>query len=89
VLGDRYRSIIPGVDIVRDVATMEDPVEHFGRFGGHAEIVYGEVRVPYENLIGNEGEGSLLAQQRFGPGRIHHCMWWLGQFRRAFDMLCE
>ena len=79
----------PGVDIVRDVATMEDPVEHFGKFGGHAEIIYREVRVPYENLIGIEGEGFLLAQKRLGPGRIHHCMRWLGQSRRAFDMLCE
>jgi acyl-CoA dehydrogenase len=79
----------PGVEIVRDVATMEDPVEHFGRFGGHAEIVYREVRVPYENLVGVEGEGFLLAQKRLGPGRIHHCMRWLGQSQRAFDMLCE
>src|SRR3984885_354506 len=79
----------PGVEIVRDVATMEDPVEHFGKFGGHAEIIYREVRVPYENLIGNEGEGFLLAQKRLGPGRIHHCMRWLGQSKRAFDMLCE
>ena len=79
----------PGVEIVRDVATMEDPVEHFGKFGGHAEILYRDVRVPYENLVGLEGEGFLLAQQRLGPGRIHHCMRWLGQSRRAFDMLCE
>ncbi len=79
----------PGVDIVRDVATMEDPVEHFGKFGGHAEIIYREVRVPYENLVGLEGEGFVLAQKRLGPGRIHHCMRWLGQSRRAFDMLCE
>jgi acyl-CoA dehydrogenase len=79
----------PGVDIVRDIPTMEDPVEHFGKFGGHAEIIYREVRVPYENLVGNEGEGFLLAQKRLGPGRIHHCMRWLGQSKRAFDMLCE
>jgi acyl-CoA dehydrogenase len=79
----------PGVEIVRDVATMEDPVEHFGKFGGHAEILYREVRVPYENLIGLEGEGFVLAQKRLGPGRIHHCMRWLGQSQRAFDMLCE
>jgi acyl-CoA dehydrogenase len=79
----------PGVEIVRDVATMEDPVEHFGRFGGHAEILYREVRVPVGNLVGREGEGFVLAQKRLGPGRIHHCMRWLGQSRRAFDMLCE
>ncbi len=79
----------PGVDIVRDVATMEHPAEEFGKFGGHAEIIYREVRVPFENLVGNEGEGFLLAQQRLGPGRIHHCMRWLGQSKRALDMLCE
>jgi len=39
--------------------------------------------------VGREGDGFQLAQQRLGPGRIHHCMRWLGQSRRAFDMLCE
>jgi acyl-CoA dehydrogenase len=79
----------PGVDIIRDVATMEDPVSAFGKFGNHAEIAYRDVRVPVANLIGREGEGFVLAQARLGPGRIHHCMRWLGQSRRAFDMLCE
>lgn len=79
----------PGVDIVRDVATMEDPVEHFGKFGAHSEIIYRDVRIPAGNLVGNEGDGFKLAQQRLGPGRIHHCMRWLGQSKRAFDMLCE
>jgi acyl-CoA dehydrogenase len=79
----------PGVRVVRDVPTMEHPVEHFGVYGGHSEILYEDVRVPYENLVGNEGEGFVLAQKRLGPGRIHHCMRWLGQSRRAFDMLCE
>jgi acyl-CoA dehydrogenase len=68
---------------------MEHPEPHFGRYGGHSEIIYRDVRVPYENLIGNEGEGFVLAQKRLGPGRIHHCMRWLGQSKRAFDMLCE
>ena len=79
----------PGVDIVRDVPTMEHPFPHFGRFGGHSEVVYRDVRVPADNLVGNEGDGFRLAQMRLGPGRIHHCMRWLGQSRRAFDMLCE
>ena len=48
-----------------------------------------DVRVPVGNLMGSEGSGFALAQQRLGPGRIHHCMRWLGQSRRAFDMLCE
>ena len=80
----------PGVDIVRDVATMEDPVEHFGKFGGHAEIIYREVRVPVrEPGRATRARASVLAQKRLGPGRIHHCMRWLGQSQRAFDMLCE
>ena len=79
----------PGVDIVRDVPTMEHPFPHFGRFGGHSEVIYRDVRVPVENLVGNEGDGFRLAQMRLGPGRIHHCMRWLGQSQRAFDMLCE
>ncbi len=79
----------PGVDIVRDVPTMEDPVPHFGKIGAHSEVIYRDVRVPVDNLVGNEGEGFRLAQMRLGPGRIHHCMRWLGQSSRALDMLCE
>jgi len=79
----------PGVDIVRDVPTMEHPFPSVGRPGGHSEVVYRDVRVPVGNLVGNEGDGFRLAQMRLGPGRIHHCMRWLGQSRRAFDMLCE
>jgi acyl-CoA dehydrogenase len=79
----------PGVEVLRDVPTMEHPIAHFGRFGGHSEIIYRDVRVPVENLVGREGDGFRLAQLRLGPGRIHHCMRWLGQSQRAFDMLCE
>jgi acyl-CoA dehydrogenase len=78
-----------GVNVVRDIPTMEHPVQTFGRYGGHAEVLYNDVRVPVDNLVGNEGEGFVLAQKRLGPGRIHHCMRWLGQSRRAFDMMCE
>ena len=79
----------PGLEIVRDIATMEQPETVFGQFGNHAEVFYRDVRVPTANLIGREGDGFTLAQQRLGPGRIHHCMRWLGQSKRAFDMLCE
>jgi acyl-CoA dehydrogenase len=79
----------PGVNIVRDVATMEHPDDSFGRYGNHAEIVYEGVRIPASALLGAEGAGFLIAQQRLYPGRIHHCMRWLGVARRAFDMLCE
>src|SRR3954454_2749286 len=79
----------PGVNILRDVATMEHPQEEFGKLGGHAEIRYEGVRIPVENRLGDEGAGFLIAQHRLGPGRIHHCMRWLGVCQRAFDMLCE
>ncbi|MGH9030345.1 MAG: acyl-CoA dehydrogenase family protein, partial [Acidimicrobiales bacterium] len=78
-----------GVTILRDVPVMDRPDPKVGEFGNHAEIEYHDVRVPVTNLIGREGEGFRLAQARLGPGRIHHCMRWLGQASRAFDMLCE
>ena len=76
----------PGVDVVRNVPVMGGH-EHFGF--GHAEIYYRDVRVPKSNLIGKIGQGFEIAQHRLGPGRIHHCMRWLGQSRRAFDIMCE
>lgn len=79
----------PGVNVLRDIPTMEHPVESYGEYGNHAEIEYEHVRLPAEALLGGVGEGFLIAQQRLGPGRIHHCMRWLGVSRRAFDMLCE
>jgi acyl-CoA dehydrogenase len=79
----------PGVTILRDVGAMDDPQVTYGRFGNHAEILYEDVRVPADHLIGPQGSGFLLAQTRLGPGRIHHCMRWLGQSQRAFDMMCE
>ena len=68
---------------------MEHPQESFGKYGNHAEVFYRDVRVPGEALLGAQGAGFLIAQQRLYPGRIHHCMRWLGVSRRAFDMLCE
>jgi len=76
----------PGLKRVRNVPTMGGG-EHFGF--GHAEVLYEDVHVPKDNLLGERGTGFLIAQARLGPGRIHHCMRWLGQARRAFDMLCE
>jgi len=77
----------PGLKKVRNVPTLGGEHEKFGY--GHAEIVYDNVRVPAASLLGERGQGFLIAQHRLGPGRIHHCMRWLGQARRAFDMLCE
>jgi len=77
----------PGLKRVRNIPTMAGDAEKFGY--GHAEVLYENVRVPKDNLIGKRGQGFLIAQARLGPGRIHHCMRWLGQARRAFDMMCE
>ena len=79
----------PGVRILRDVPTMEHPWDSYGAYGNHAEIAYEDVRIPADALLGARGAGFLIAQQRLYPGRIHHCMRWLGVARRAFDMLCE
>ena len=80
----------PGVEIVRDIPNMHHPYPPPGlQPGGHAEISYDGARIPKENLIGNPGDGFLLAQKRLGPGRLHHAMRWIGQAQRALDMMCE
>ena len=69
---------------------MGEPDHKTGEPGGHAEILYEDVRVPYENMVGNAGRrASRWPRSGSGPGRIHHAMRWLGQSQRAFDMLCE
>ncbi len=72
----------PGYNILRDVKVM-------GHYGGHCEVQYDDVRVPKKNLLGPRGGGFRIAQRRLGPGRIFHCMRWLGQAQRAYDLLCE
>ncbi|GAA5210885.1 acyl-CoA dehydrogenase family protein [Streptomyces thinghirensis] len=76
-----------GMRIVRSIGTMEEP--HPRTFPSHAELLFEDVRVPADAVLGERGAGFAVAQMRLGPGRIHHCMRWLGQTRRAFDMLCE
>ncbi|MEX2236897.1 MAG: acyl-CoA dehydrogenase family protein [Dehalococcoidia bacterium] len=73
----------PGFNIIRNVAVMGETD------GAHCEIRYEDCRVPITNLLGEEGDGFRIAQKRLGPGRIHHCMRWLGQAQRAFELMCE
>ena len=72
----------PGYNILRDVKVM-------GQAEGHYEVDYDNVRVPKDNLLGPRGQGFKIAQDRLGPGRIFHCMRWLGQAQRAFDLMCD
>ena len=73
----------PGYDIVRAVPTMGTT------HGDHCEVYYRDVRVPRDNLLGDRGKGFRIAQKRLGPGRIFHCMRWLGQAQRAFELMIE
>jgi acyl-CoA dehydrogenase len=76
----------PGFNLVRNVSVMG----HVGEgWASHAEVIYQGCRVPESNLLGHRGGGFAIAQERLGPGRIHHCMRWLGIAGRAFDMMCE
>lgn len=76
----------PGFELVRNISVMGEPGEGYV---SHSEIKYNNCRVPKENIIHKPGTGFLLAQERLGPGRIHHCMRWIGISERALDMLCH
>ena len=76
----------PGFDRVRNISIMGDSGEDYA---SHSEIIYKNCRVPLKNLLGQEGKGFEIAQQRLGPGRIHHCMRWIGICERAFEMMCQ
>lgn len=75
-----------GFNLVRNISLFGEAGEGWA---SHSEINYEECRVPLSYLIGREGEGFKLAQERLGPGRIHHCMRWIGIAERAFDMMCN
>src|ERR1044072_38006 len=75
-----------GFQLVRNISVMGDTGSDYA---SHAEVRYENCRVPLENLLGREGEGFRIAQERLGPGRIHHCMRWVGICERAFDLMCS
>jgi acyl-CoA dehydrogenase len=76
----------PGFNLVRNIPVMgHEGDDYFS----HGEILFESCRVPQENLLGVQGHGFVMAQERLGPGRIHHCMRWLGVSRRALDLMCR
>ncbi|NKQ52379.1 acyl-CoA dehydrogenase [Amycolatopsis sp. K13G38] len=79
----------PGVDIRRDIPSMEDPEPRPAQIENHCEITFTDVRLPANAVLGEPGRGFAMMQERLGPARVHHCMRWIGQARRALDMLCE
>lgn len=76
----------PGFNHLRRIKIMgEEGEDHLS----HSEIRFENCRVPQENILGEEGAGFTIAQERLGPGRIHHCMRWIGICERAFDLMCQ
>ncbi len=76
----------PGYQLVRNIPIMGDVG---GDYLSHGEVTFTDCKVPATNLIGEAGKGFALAQARLGPGRIHHCMRWIGICERAFDLMCK
>ena len=76
----------PGFSCVRNISLMG---ERGSGWLSHGEVRFDGCRVPIANRLGAEGHGFALAQERLGPGRIHHCMRWIGICERAFDLMCR
>ncbi|MCG7266784.1 acyl-CoA dehydrogenase family protein [Corynebacterium sp. ACRQJ] len=73
----------PGVTIVRNL-----PVFGYHDREGHAEVQFKDVFVPDKDILGGEGMGFKISQDRLGPGRIHHCMRAIGMAERALELMC-
>lgn len=76
----------PGFNLIRNISVMGHEGDDWA---SHAEVSFQDCRVPQSNILGGEGMGFVLAQQRLGPGRIHHCMRWVGISNRVFELMCS
>jgi acyl-CoA dehydrogenase len=74
----------PGFNLVRSISVMGHD-----KGPGHCEILYEDCRVPEANLLGPRQAGFVIAQDRLGPGRIHHCMRAIGTCERAIELMCR
>src|SRR6202011_4461716 len=59
-------------------------VDHTAPIG---ELAFDHVRVPSQNLLGEEGEGFKVAQVRLGPARVHHCMRSIGLSELLIELM--
>lgn len=75
----------PGYRLLRNTPVMGEAGEDWA---SHGEVQFENCRVPQSNRLGAEGEGFALAQVRLGPGRIYHCMRWVGICERALELMC-
>lgn len=75
----------PGMEIVRRAGLGTEPLGH----GHHCLLCFRQCRVAAENLLGEEGQGFVIAQTRLGGGRIHHAMRAVGIVKKAMEMMCR
>ncbi len=86
----RQQSMIVVPRNAEGISVGRDPlVFGFHDRGGHPELVYENVRVPVDHILGGEGEGFAISQARLGPGRIHHCMRSVGVAERALELMVK
>jgi alkylation response protein AidB-like acyl-CoA dehydrogenase len=87
----RASQILVPLDTPGYIHTRRIPImgEAGADYFSHSEVHYEDCRVPQSNLLGPEGGGFAIAQERLGPGRIHHCMRWIGICERALAMMCQ
>jgi acyl-CoA dehydrogenase len=75
-----------GFELVRNIPIMGEAGQGWM---SHAEVRFDGARVPADHVLGAPGRGFAIAQARLGPGRIHHCMRWMGICDRAFGAMVE